>query len=724
MGGAYIDESEIRKAIRILKSPGELFEVRVISTGKRKQAFSGYFTDADTLLNALGKMRQSGRNFYISLNQIKKALYSREQHDRFIDGATSTSDPDVLRYSWFFVDLDPERLPDVSSTDDELKKAENLKDEVADYLAGMGFEEPVVAMSGNGYHLLYKVDFPNTTETSEIVSKCLNVLHDVFQNDAVKIDTVNCNASRICKLHGTLAQKGFSTAERPHRMSRILSAEKEYKITNLDVLKRLAAELPDSEPIQKTRETHQAQEFDLLDFMGQHGLTYSSTTTGAGNSTIYLLDECPFDHNHRHGDAKIFHYGNGAIAFKCHHNHCRGYKWQDVRKLFEPDAYDRTQTEDAYVRIEDGYAKHKAMKKAEAEPATSVFKGRKVTEEISGDDLTMPTLADFDKLEQEWLIPGYIPKGCITLLCSDGGVGKTSIWCDTAAKLSAGRMTVFDKALGTPWHAVQPYDVMYFSKEDATEQVLKWRLEAAGANQRRIRLFSLGDERINKIWYGSAFLRKLVQKYTPSLVVFDALQAFLPDGVDMAKRKDMRDALAPLNQLGAEFGTAFLLIMHTNKSSNSGRQRMADSSDIWDLGRSALMAGHTKENGTMYLSHEKCNYGKLQKTILFSVNDDSTIEFKGTTRKRDRDYMSEGQMVFTSPKKDEAKEFILDQLQDGNKHEIRAIEEAAKAAGIAKSTLQEARAELVNDRKVKREKAGFATTTKWYLLLYPGTDPK
>ena len=126
----------------------------------------------------------------------------------------------------------------------------------------------------------------------------------------------------------------------------------------------------------------------------------------------------------------------------------------------------------------------------------------------------------------------------------------------------------------------------------------------------------------------------------------------------------------------------------------------------------------------MYLSHEKCNYGKLQKTILFSVNDDSTIEYKGTSRKRDRDYMSEGQMVFSSPKKDEAKEFILDQLQDGNRHEIRAIEEAAKAAGIAKSTLQEARAELVNDKKVKREKAGFATTTKWYLLLYPGTDPK
>lgn len=723
MNGRCIDESELRKAIHILKDPGELFEIRIISNGK-KQPISGYFTDPDILVKALKTIDPRNKNFYITLNALNEALYSREQHDRFIQGATATNDTDVTRYKWLFIDLDPERITGVSSTDAELAKAETLMNAVADYMTGIGFEEPVKALSGNGYHLLYKVDFPNTDANKQIVVKCLQVLADVFDNADVKIDTVNSNPSRICKLHGTLAQKGADTAKRPHRLSKILSADKPYKVTDLSILKKLAAELPDPEPQKVRYEPQQKSDFDLLEFMAAHGLTYSSTTTGAGDSTIYLLDECPFDHSHTNGDAKIFKYGNGAIAFKCHHKHCQGYKWQDVRKLYEPDAYDRQPAEDAYARIADGYAKHKALKKANIEPATSVFKGRKVTEEISGDDLAMPTLADFDKLEQEWLIPGYIPKGCITLLCSDGGVGKTSIWCDTAAKLSAGRMTVFDKALGTPWHAVQPYDVMYFSKEDATEQVLKWRLEAAGANQRRIRLFSLGDERINKIWYGSAFLRKLVEKYTPSLVVFDALQAFLPDGVDMAKRKDMRDALAPLNQLGAEFGTAFLLIMHTNKSSNSGRQRMADSSDIWDLGRSALMAGHTKENGVMYLSHEKCNYGKLQKTILFSVNDDSTIEYKGTSRKRDRDYMSEGQMVFASPKKDEAKEFILDQLQDGGKHEIRAIEEAAKAAGIAKSTLEDARAELVRDKKVKREKAGFATTTKWYLLLYPGTYPE
>ena len=35
--------------------------------------------------------------------------------------------------------------------------------------------------------------------------------------------------------------------------------------------------------------------------------------------------------------------------------------------------------------------------------------------------------------EAQWLVPGYIPQGQITLLAADGGVGKTSFWCQLLA---------------------------------------------------------------------------------------------------------------------------------------------------------------------------------------------------------------------------------------------------------------------------------------------------
>lgn len=347
-------------------------------------------------------------------------------------------------------------------------------------------------------------------------------------------------------------------------------------------------------------------------------------------------------------------------------------------------------------------------------------KGSRDTEEITDFDLDMPTLEEFEKRTKEWLIEGYIPKGCVTLLCSDGGIGKTSVWCDTLAAMTTGRTTLFDKAVDNPFQTGVCREVMYFSKEDPTEEILKWKFEAAEGDQKRVRCFGLDDERITKIWYGSLLLEKLIEKYKPDICVFDTLQAFLPDGVDMAKRKDMRDALNPLNQMGAKYGTTFLMIMHTNKSANSGRQRMADSSDIWDIGRSALMCGRTKDKEICYMSHEKCNYGRLQKTILFSVTDEGVV-FKGTSNRKDADYIADGMISHTvaSPKEDEAKEFILDYLSgiEERKSEINKLTIAGKAAGIKEHVLDNARAELVKAKIIERKAYGFGNEKKWYVLL-------
>ena len=79
-----IDESEIRKAISILKPDGELFEVRVMYSSK--QMYSGYFKSADDLITALNRdVREYAKcNMYITLNALNEACYSRDQSNRFI----------------------------------------------------------------------------------------------------------------------------------------------------------------------------------------------------------------------------------------------------------------------------------------------------------------------------------------------------------------------------------------------------------------------------------------------------------------------------------------------------------------------------------------------------------------------------------------------------------------------------------------------------------------
>lgn len=363
----FINAQEVRKAIAILQSPGDVFEIRAIGTAK-KDILSGYFRDAETLLKAFDTIDMRRRNVYITLGKVKDECFARSQSECFLKSPQTSSDTEIISYRWLFVDLDPVRTAGISSSDTELEDAKALSKVVLQYMQNLGFEKPIIAASGNGFHLLYRIDVLNDEAGRALIAKCLKVLSMLFDSDKVKIDTTNSNPSRICKLHGTLAQKGTSTPERPHRMSRILEVPEEIKTTDESVLLALASELPEEAPRDRRPVSMiPRQEFNVKDFMAKHGMTYEEDSND--RAKIYKLDECPFDPSHKDGDAKIFEYSNGAIAFKCHHNSCRGYKWQDVRKKFEPDAYEQEFNRDDEA-IDAGWRQHvKAV--AEEKPADS-----------------------------------------------------------------------------------------------------------------------------------------------------------------------------------------------------------------------------------------------------------------------------------------------------------------------------------------------------------------
>lgn len=350
MNNPYINEAELRKAIAQLKPDGELFEIRVLGG---RNVYSGYFRSADVLIENLNKLPLSNATVYMTLNHLKDDLYSRQQHDCFISKANTTADDNVEGYEWLFIDLDPVRISGISSSAAELKASYELMCTVFDYMRRLGFNEPVQGMSGNGFHLLYPIALRNTQENVQLIQQCLEVLANMFNNEQVKIDTVNYNPSRICKLYGTLAQKGSDTEERPHRMSKLLTDVFDVKVNDRIYLEKLANELPAEVVKPSKTNNYVSGEFDLENWLRTYNFEYR--TDSGRDCTIYSLKHCPFNHDHINGDSKVFHYSNGAIAFKCHHNSCSQYKWQDVRERFEPDAYSKT---DDDLRIEEGWKQH------------------------------------------------------------------------------------------------------------------------------------------------------------------------------------------------------------------------------------------------------------------------------------------------------------------------------------------------------------------------------
>lgn len=328
------------------------------------------------------------------------------------------------------------------------------------------------------------------------------------------------------------------------------------------------------------------------------------------------------------------------------------------------------------------------------------------------------SLSDVEEKEAEWIVKNYIPKGQISVVAGDGGSGKTTFWCGFAAAISNGTRVFFEEKSINPFEEEkrEAQKVMFFSSEDSLEYTLKARLRKAGANLDHIYSASLKDERFSQIRFNSSLLKDLVREIKPALVIFDPIQAFIPPDIQMGQRNAMRNCLNPLIGLGEEYGTTFLIIVHTNKRQGVyGRNRIADSADVWDIARSVLIVGQTQD-GKRYLSHEKSNYGELGATAIFDIVDGVAV-FEEYSDKKDRDFVQERDLeVRQAPQRADAEQFIYDLLKNGEMLTAE-LDEAAKAAGISNSTLRRAKEQLRNKKILGLKSEGYGQKKAFYSFL-------
>ena len=333
-------------------------------------------------------------------------------------------------------------------------------------------------------------------------------------------------------------------------------------------------------------------------------------------------------------------------------------------------------------------------------------------------------LEDFPEEETKWLIPGWIPEGQIAVLAADGGIGKTSVWCNVIAALSSGRACILDP----PGYTREPMKVMFLTTEDSVRKKLRKKLRLAGANMKNIITPDFVGDRSGmrqKLKLGSKELETALRHFRPALCIFDPIQGFTDRNINMGNRNEMRDCTAPLIDIGEEINVTSLIVCHTNKRKGAyGRDRIADSADIWDAARSVIMAGYTEEQGIRYLSNEKNNYAQLQETILFSIDEAGQVNAEGTTWKRDREYCIDNVTAVSAPKREDCKEWLLQTLtaEDGVMPS-KSLEDAAQRAGFSFHTLRRARGELKKDGAIKHFATGSARdgSREWHIQL---VDPQ
>ena len=243
------------------------------------------------------------------------------------------------------------------------------------------------------------------------------------------------------------------------------------------------------------------------------------------------------------------------------------------------------------------------------------------------------SFSEIQPREKDFLAYPRVPAGGITLLGGDGGTGKTSIACCLAAAVSRGEDCFIGEMRRYPCKIRNPGKVLLLMTEDDSASVIVKRLADYSAKTSNI--ITVATDQLSKIQFNptNSYLSNIIEQIKPELCIFDPLQAFIPSGVNMGSRNDMRHALNYVKSICEKTETSALILMHTNKRSDAwGRNRFADSSDIWDLARSALITGKTQEKGVNYLSLEKSNYASTisTETILYSM-ERGKVEIRGTT---------------------------------------------------------------------------------------------
>jgi hypothetical protein len=308
-----------------------LSELRVLGT--HQGVVSGYFNDPETLIDAAARWSGSGLGVYITLNPVNPDLLARAANRMKSFAKHTTSEQDILRLRHLLIDFDPVRRSGISSTDEEHRAALLRTGRVWFWLRDRGWPEPVIDDSGNGGHLVYRIDLPNDEASRRLLKRCLEALNLLFSDRKVVVDTSTAKAAQLWKVPGTLACKGDDLLVRPHRVAVLLQRPEPLRIVTRTQLEELAALVP--APPERDVWKSSGGAFDLDRWIETYRLPVVAMGEWNGGRK-WILRSCPWNPEHTDRAAYIVQFPSGAIAAGCHHNGCAGKDWQALRDLVDP----------------------------------------------------------------------------------------------------------------------------------------------------------------------------------------------------------------------------------------------------------------------------------------------------------------------------------------------------------------------------------------------------
>lgn len=323
------------------------------------------------------------------------------------------------------------------------------------------------------------------------------------------------------------------------------------------------------------------------------------------------------------------------------------------------------------------------------------------------------SMATVESQEPQWLWENRIPLGGITLLEGDPGHGKSTLTDDLVARLTSGRAMPLSACEEQPGSGD---GALLLRGEESLRAVVRPRLEAAGANLRRI--LAIGGRDRLCLPQDLDVLRQGVAEVGAKLIVIDPLPQFVETSLNSSAATQR--ALGPLAALAEELNIAIVLVRHLGKSgSRNSIYRGLGSVSIIGLARSALMVASDPGSDDKHqhiLALNKSNLASA-KSISYRTAKTATgaitVEWLGTTSHSAQALSVGSDRVVECSELERAMDFLYGVLLEGQKRQGIVLALAGQA-DIAKRTLYRAKQAM----KIKSKRVG---RTCWVWRL-PGGE--
>jgi hypothetical protein len=321
--------------------------------------------------------------------------------------------------------------------------------------------------------------------------------------------------------------------------------------------------------------------------------------------------------------------------------------------------------------------------------------------------LRIVCMADVEPEEVVWLWHPYIARGKLTILEGDPGLGKSWLTCALAAAVTRGR--------GLPGCAsFEAGNVLMLSAEDGLGDTLRPRLDAVGADVRRVHAL---NEPLTFDAPGLLRLEAAIIERPPALVIIDPLFAFTGGKVDIHRANECRAISAPLATIAERHGCAMLAVRHLGKARGGGHALNAGigSIDFTAAARSVLLVGRDPDDESkraiVQTKNNLAPHGagvgyKLEGNQFFWTGESDLTAgriLSIVSNEEERSALSE------------ATDFLRAALVYGER-EVDEVKTEARRAGITDATLRRAR-ERLNLKAIRQGTPGTRQRFVWRLPL-------